>query len=117
MLRLCLRDLMLDDGRAMTVRSQTLGTYDPDTGTLTASTDSDYTGVGRLGNYHDAVINGTMIKAGDRRCTIVFDNQAFVPKVGDRLLVGTDTYAVVNVKERELGGTVIGFTLQVRSGG
>src|SRR5581483_1663436 len=97
--------LMTDYGRAMSLRRVAPGSYDPATGAVGSPTTTDYTGKGRLGDYSDRVIDGAMIKQGDRRCTLVLDNSAIVPSVNDRLVVGSDVYVVVNVKTREIGGT------------
>lgn len=113
-LRQSLTALMTDQGRTMTVRRDAQGTYDPATGAAPTGAITTYNAKGRLGDYSDAVKDGTLIQQFDRRCTIVFDDATFVPAAGDTLLVGSDAYSVVAVKERELGGVFIGFTMQVR---
>jgi hypothetical protein len=101
-------------GVAMTVTRGTPGAYDPTTGAVGAPTSVDYSGVGRLGSYSDMEIDGTLIKANDRKATFVSLDTTFVPQISDRLTVGTDVYSVVSLKPRELGGEYICFTLQVR---
>jgi hypothetical protein len=106
---------LTDMGRAVTLRRLTPGTYDPATGSGGSATTTDYTGKARIGDYSDAVKNGTLIKENDRKATFQPDNTAIVPAIGDSLIVGSDTYAVVNaMKTRELGGTAICYTLQLR---
>lgn len=102
-------------GRAVTIRRLTPGTYDPATGDGGTTTTKNYSGTGRLGNYSDALMDGTLIKQGDRRMTFQPDDKTFVPAIGDSAIVGASTFAVVNAsKTREIGGTVFLYTLQLR---
>lgn len=101
-------------GVAMTVTRGTPGAYDPTSGAVGAPTSIDYPGVGRLGSYSDMAIDGTLIKANDRKATFVSSDTTFIPAINDKLTVGADVYAVISLKPRELGGEYICFTLQVR---
>lgn len=105
---------LTDIGRAMTLRRITAGTYDVTTGITSGDTSTDYAGYGRIGDYSDRARDGTIIKEGDRRVTFMPTNTAIAPQVGDRLVVGSDTYAIVNFQTREIGGTVAEYTLQIR---
>lgn len=106
--------LMADTGRAMTLKREVAGTYDPTTGETSSNVETLFTGNGRLGSYSDIVTNGTLIKQNDRRATFVPDDLTNVPQVGDILAVGSDSYSIINVKEREIAGQFHGFTMQVR---
>lgn len=101
-------------GRTLTMGRITPGAYDPETGATAASTPSSQAGKGKIGDYDDKVIDGTLIRTGDRLCTFLPDDAAFRPAVGDSVVDGADTYTVVSIKQRELGGDWIAFTLQVR---
>jgi len=103
-----------DMGRAMTLRRIVAGTYDPTTGTTTGDTTTDYPGTGRLGDYSDVAQDGTVIKESDRKATFLPTDTSVTPQVGDRLVVGSDVYTVVNFKTREIGGIIGSYTLQVR---
>jgi hypothetical protein len=103
-----------DLGRSMTLRHVTPGTYDPTTGATTDDVTTDYTGTGRLGNYRDSAVDGTLFLQGDRQATFVPDDASATPVVGDTLIVGSDTYSVINGKERSVNGTAVSWTLQVR---
>lgn len=105
---------MGDLGQAMTLRRLVAGTYDVTTGTTSSDTSTDYVGKGRLGNYNDIAIDGTLVKQGDRIATFLPTNTAIVPQDGDRLVVGSDLYTVISFKRRTVGGTIIAYTLQVR---
>lgn len=101
-------------GRTMTMGRITPGAYDPETGETAAPSTASQTGKGKIGDYDDKVIDGTLIRTGDRLCTFLPDLSTFRPAVGDSVVDGSDTYTVVSIKQRELGGDWIAFTLQVR---
>lgn len=103
-----------DYGRDITLRKATKGSYDPATGQLASLTTTDYATRGLLLRYRDAVIDGTIIKQQDRKCVVKVKGLAATPEVEDRVIVGPDTYTVINFKTIELGGTVVLYTLQVR---
>jgi hypothetical protein len=100
-------------GRAMTVTRTTPGAY-ADDGSAGAPTTTTFAGVGRVGNYRDALIDGTRILNGDRQITFVPDNIAYRAEPGDTITVGADVYAIIAHKLREIGGELISYTLQVR---
>src|SRR4051794_12381952 len=111
---------VLDDpdfGRVVTLRKKTAGTYDPATGSGGSASSADYVTRGIVLGYRDGVIDGTLIKHGDRKVILKVKDLAAVPTVGAQMIVGADTYTIVNVKTGELGGTAFVYTLQVRSGG
>lgn len=116
-LRADLQAFFSDDalGRAITVRHATAGTYDPSTGSGGTVTTRDYAGRGRLGDYSDYLRTNTAIADADRRVTFIPDDLSFVPMPGDTVIVaGEDPLSIINVKEREIGGVVISYTMQVR---
>lgn len=106
--------LLTDMGEPMTVSRVTPGAYDPATGSTGTPTTTNFAGQGRLGNYSDMTVDGTIIQQFDRRVTFVAVPQDFVPKIGDRLLVGADVYGIINLKPREIGGNWVCFTMQAR---
>lgn len=106
--------LLTDNGEPMTISRVTPGSYDPSTGSTGSPTTVVYPGQGRLGNYSDMAVDGTVIQQFDRRVTFVAVPDDFVPKIGDRLTVGPDVYSIINLKPREIGGNWVCFTLQAR---
>lgn len=100
-------------GRAITLRRTTPGAYAQD-GSAGAATTTDYAGVGRVGAYEDRLIDGTRILATDRRVTFVPTDESFRAQPADLVIVGSDTYSVINAQMREIGGELIAYTLQVR---
>lgn len=114
-LRASALQLLRDFGRSLTLRQTTPGTYNPADGSTSAPPPIDYTGVGRIGDYRDSVIDGQLIRQGDRRCTIILDNSSVLPSVGDTVLIGgTPRYTVVRVQVREVSGVTVVHTLQLR---
>lgn len=106
--------LLTDFGEPMTISRVTPGAYNPATGLTGTPTTVNYPGQGRLGNYADVAVDGTIIQQFDRRVTFVAVPQDFVPQIGDRLIVGATTYAIINLKPREIGGNWVCFTMQAR---
>lgn len=107
-------DFLCEYGGTMTVCRIVPGAYDASTGAVAASNTTNYTGLGRLGNYRDALVTGELIKQNDRRVTFVPDDATFVPQVDDLLTNGSDVYTVINSKPREIGGSWICYSMQVR---
>jgi hypothetical protein len=66
--------------------------------------------------YSDKLIDGTLIRVGDRKAIIKVQNLGVALTETDdlMLLVGTDKYTVVSMKTGELGGTVYLNVLQIR---
>jgi len=112
-LRTSLLEMLGEFGRAMSIERVTPGAYDQSTGATAAETTTTYAGMGRAGNYRDALVDGVMIKQQDRRVTFVPDDPTFIPAANDRL-VSDSTYVVIRSDPREIGGEWISFTLQVR---
>lgn len=102
-----------DVGQPVTVIQQTAGTYQPGTQAV-GITPTNKTGRGRVGSYRDKDIDGSRILQGDRRITWLPDGWTFVPVAGMQVSFGSETLAIVSVIKRELGGTPICYTLQVR---
>lgn len=112
------RRLLLAEGRAMSVRVNTPGTYDEASGATSTPSSTTIEGRGRVGTYRDFVVaqsNG-LILLGDRVCTFQPNNWASVPNVGNELVDGSKRYSIVGIKVRELD-EVICYTFQLRNHG
>ncbi|MCC8946009.1 hypothetical protein H8A97_13090 [Bradyrhizobium sp. Arg62] len=115
---------LLDDsdyGRKVVLSRQVPGAYDPSTGETAPASVLSNTTRGLLLGYKDSLINGTLIKQGDRKCILKVKGMTMTPQDTDILEVYdktgktvTDTYSVVSFKTGELGGTPYLYTLQVR---
>jgi hypothetical protein len=81
---------VLDDpdfGRNVTLRRTVAGAYDPATGATAAATVTDYSSRGLILGYKDSLINGTLIRQGDRKCILKSLNLGTVPEETDGLIV------------------------------
>jgi hypothetical protein len=107
-----------DYGRNVTVRKTVAGTYDPSNGSTTAVTVTDYPTRGLILAYKDALVTGSLIRIGDRKCIIRVKGLGVALTETDdlMLLVGTDKYTVVSMKTGSLGetGTVYLYVFQIR---
>ncbi|QOZ25279.1 hypothetical protein [Bradyrhizobium sp. CCBAU 51753] len=115
---------LLDDpdyGRKVVLRREVPGTYDETTGATAPATQLSNTTRGLLLGYRDSLVDGTLIKRGDRKCILRVKGMTMSPQETDLLdvfdktgKVITDTYTVVSFKTGELGGVPYLYTLQVR---
>ena len=63
--------------------------------------------------YEDSEIDGTMVQAGDRKLYVsVFGIE---PTTSDKVVIGTESLRVVNVKPLNPAGTVVFFEVQCRA--
>lgn len=67
-----------------------------------------------LGEYAVKEIDGTLIKAEDRKVTMSTEGVTITPETSDRLLIGSTLYDIVTIKPLEPGGTVLLWKMQVR---
>lgn len=111
---------LLDDedyGCDLTIsRPSAGGTYNKATGLLTPGADAstEYTGRGRVGQYSDRLVDGESIRRTDRRITFQPADEDFVPAEGDRVTRESDTWTIIRVITREIGGEWVSYTLQCR---
>lgn len=113
---------LLDEfGQQLTLR-RTESTYDPTTGD-TVTTNNDYDIQGKFSDYDRNLIDGSLVKVGDRQLHIspidpVSPNSdiAVEPKQGDKIIGSRTEMQVVSVQYIEQAGEPIGYVAQVRSG-
>lgn len=65
-------------------------------------------------NYSQYNVDGTLVKAGDRKVLMSTKGLSVEPQVNDRLIVGIHTYTLVNVDPLSPGGVNVLFTVQAR---
>lgn len=110
---------LLDDpdfGRTATFISKTGGSYDDTTGGITVTSSNFSVRVMLLG-YRDGLVDGELIRRGDRKVILKAKSFSAVPKADDQLTLAGVTYNVIASKPIELAGTYVVFILQVRVGG
>jgi hypothetical protein len=104
-----------EEGIVITIRREVPGTYNPATGSAgAAGTPVTFSGHGRIGDYNDRLVDGTLVKVGDRRMTFQPDDWSYEPKQGDVLTVPAGYAIVGRIQKRELGGVPFSYTAQLR---
>jgi hypothetical protein len=110
--------LVKEHGQVLTLRKASAGTYDPATGTITGSTNTDTTFKGYPYNYVLDQIDGTIIKSGDLRLVVPpYDTSNVAmsePESSDLILGLGDTVQVVSVQTVYSAGTIMCYLCQVR---
>lgn len=105
---------LIDDiGRAITLRKNTAGVYNPATSAATNTT-ADHAAKGLLLDYHNRERDGTQIKAGDRKAVFKVLGLTGVPAQGDFVIADTKEYRIIDVRIIEESGAAIAYICQIR---
>jgi len=107
--------LINDKGRALTVREVTGTQPDPAKPWEGGETLTDHAVTGVVVDYEQGEIDGTTIRAGDRKALVAGSALSVVPKPGWRVLDGSASLTVIRVEQVKPGATVLLWTLQVRN--
>ncbi|MFP1634091.1 hypothetical protein ACLB6G_20365 [Zhengella sp. ZM62] len=75
---------------------------------------TEYSATGAVMDYADREIDGTVIKAGDKRVYLSTEGLTVEPDTTDTLTVGGVVHSIIRVDPLNPGGTVVMWTLQVR---
>ena len=102
-------------GRGMTLGVVDEGEYSDDDATVSGGGVTPYDFTGLMMTYDDRDIDGTRIRADDRRCIIAASGLAVTPDIGDRVTAGPNTYVIVYVRTYELSGVNLCYVAQVRT--
>jgi hypothetical protein len=105
--------LMSKFGGDVTLRTVTLGVYNPTTGTASEAT-SDVTIKGVLEDVNAREV-GDLIQAGDRRLTIAAADVSAVPTTADRVVISGVTYQVIRITTIEQDNQPITHELILRA--
>jgi hypothetical protein len=81
---------------------------------VSTATDSSITVRGILDDFRAAEVDGTVVKAGDRRYMLAASGMTLVPQPGDALTEDGDIFRVVQVQAVRPAGTDLLYILQVR---
>jgi len=113
--------LVEEYGQQLTLRRST-SSYDPTTGSNTTTT-NDYDIQGKFSDYQRNLIDGSLVKVGDRQLFISSidpvnssNEIAVEPKQGDEIIGSRTKMQVVSVQYIEESADVIGYIAQVRNG-
>lgn len=105
-------------GQAVTYQAITTGTYNPETGTVT-NTETEYTGFGALFDFKERQLGtnfaaGSTIEGGDKYALVAPETLTVTPKVNDKLVIGSDTWTVLNIKTLAPAGVLVLYTFHLR---
>lgn len=111
-------ELLEEFGQPVTLTSKTSGAYSPSTGAAVVTTDTQTVNAVVL-DYGSRDIDGTLIRAGDKRLLMAPQTTAgddlTAPVVDDTVAVGSTTYTVKGIKTLSPAGTVVLFDCNIRS--
>lgn len=103
----------------LTLSRTTEGTYNPATGGVGEGTTTIYSVKGMLEDFDSmtlqkaqSFLDGSIIKAGDRKATILAHGLAITPEPGDTITADGKTHMVVAVSSDPAGAT---YSLQIRA--
>lgn len=103
-------EMLVEFGKAATLKRIVTGAYDPSTGTAPVTTTSLNTHAAVFA-YDQKYIDGTLIKQGDQRAYLSPRQE---PKQGDLLTWMGKDYQIVAVKPLAPAGVAVLFEAQVR---
>lgn len=105
-------DLLAEFGQSITIRTNTPGSYDTDTGT-TALTTVDTVGNGCVFDYGTNAIDGTLIVLGDKQLLLSPVGMS-EPGIDDLAIVGGVTWRITKVKSIAPAGVAVLFDCNLR---
>ncbi len=80
----------------------TPGTRDPFNVTIgMRPTETIFTGRGFIDDYQDKQIDGTLVKTGDRKITLIGDTFSAIPEPTDKIIIEGFTHRIVNPVKRD----------------
>jgi len=111
-----IQDVADDIGKQITVRRITKGALvnatKPSLGY--SETVSNHNGDCIVFDYESELIDGTIIKEGDRGIVISLDDFSIIPTTKDFIIDGTEQWKIVDVNLTEIAGVDCVCTLQTR---
>jgi len=106
--------LLTDYGQTATLTRVTPGSYSTSDGSLAAGTTATYTGSATVFDYDQRQIDGSLVRAGDRRVLLQATGGIPLPRTGDTITIASGTYQVVQARDISPAGTSVVYDLQVR---
>lgn len=105
-------------GRAVTLNSKQLGSYDPETATA-SSIVNEQAGTGVLLEYSvkesgQRQASDSIIQIGDKKLLLSTVGIEYPPAPNDTVDVGDDTYTVIQVRTLAPAGTAVLYECQLR---
>jgi len=105
-------------GREVTLRKPNYGSYDPSTGTVASTTNTDYTVKAYMAEYSLSEVNNDSIFMGDRKALLPARDTSNTtipePDAEDQIIGFGDTVKVVSVQSIYHADTLACYICQVR---
>ncbi len=79
----------------------------------TAGTDTQYDLTGLVQDYPQSMIDGTLIRSGDRRVMVAATGEK--PLTTDRLSICGNDYQIISIGEKDPQGVALYYEVQVRA--
>jgi hypothetical protein len=110
-------ELITEFGQPVTIRTITVGEYDPDTGTASPDTITDQTAQGILADYTGLEFQAnSLIKQGDKKLKLAAKGLTSAPSLLSKVIADGKTWSIVPpLKEINPAGTPLLYELQVRA--
>jgi hypothetical protein len=90
-------------------------TYDPTTGVATESSPTEYVEkISPPRGYHATMIDGDVVRRGDRQAYLAASGLAFTPETGREVELTDGTWRIMGVQEMFSGEQVAVYVLQMR---
>jgi len=105
-------------GQSVTLRKPAYGSYDPTTGTVGSTTNTDYTAKCYMAEYQLSEVNNDSILMGDRKALLPSEDTSGEelpePDVEDFIIGFGDTVKVVSTQKIYHADTLVCYICQVR---
>ena len=105
------KQLLKKYGQSVAISRKSGGVFDPASGTTTGEAQSAFTANGVVLDYKTALVDGSSIRAGDKRIILESGN---APKIGDTIVTALAVGSCVNFTTLSPAGEVVIYELQVR---
>lgn len=83
---------------AVTIKRTTQGPFNPSTGKYDPGITTNYSVQGIMSGYNDFLIDGTLIKQGDRKLSIRQAEIPIAPATSDKAIIDGKTWAIVIIQ-------------------
>jgi len=115
---MAMKTLVTQFGQSVTFRQVSHGTYDPTTGTVASTTNTDKTVKCYMSEYNLTEVDNDSVVMGDRKAllpsTDTSGSSLPEPDVGDKILGFGDTVVVISVQKIYHADTLVCYICQVR---
>lgn len=105
------RDMIRKFGGPVTLLIPKSESFDPVAGTVISGPPLEHRGKGLLTAYKDNLVDGTLIRRGDRRLLL---EAGMAPTQAAKIRIGTEVWSVVHVDVIAPGQAAVLYAVQVR---